>query len=423
MTMPEPVRNLTWLQRLVLVDDYLRNPRRFLAMGTHSADEAKQFDCQPKATKETPVAELRAVLDYLLPDDASTTRFASNRRIQRSFLLNALQELPADELETAVVRVVSRLLPATKTSKDQTTSLHANETWANKKTRVVEHVQDVLTDIETDIHARLVEGQRHPDIIATADLPTSALFSMHSESDLFWGDLAQPRRLTVMPYEALPENSPLRRLDPTKLPRLDKTGAGKSLVILGPSVPATIQSLPRAYYTLRCVEEHTKYGWGVWSKRHRIYLDMNRETEADYRRFVAFEELVKKPWQVQFPYPAAPTAPPLAGFANRALFSLDCLAHLGSYVSRPKSQHTLNDLLTARRVLVSEGADQYPEHTRNGAAIWVGKWFTDNNRIESLESLWALAKSTFAAIEEVEVLWRDHALEEFQKQFILKDTK
>jgi hypothetical protein len=441
-TVPEPIQRLTWLERISLFTEFALRPRAFLAQCTHPAAEAKWSTTQPKADhKVVPYSELRTFLDCLLPDD-STTRSSSNRRIQREFIKFQLGELPKDELQSAATNQINRMFPDSQ-PKGATTNL-AEEGWASKKQQHIDYLREVLVDIENEIKRCLTEGQTHPSIYITSSLPSNKIFTLNSAENLFWE--SYPIRISSINYDDIPEQHPLRQLDRRFLPRWDRTD-GPPIVLLGPAIHHVLASTARFYYFYSTTDAYCENGWKKWSERHEHYLHKNveptiqtellkkpdggyemlrkveQEEDENSKRYRLHRALRLLPWQTKWKYPEPPPVPGLDGFANRAWFAWDVLGGIGKYIARPPAGLSLADLLAARSILVSSVYDQNPESLERGVRNFVGQWYVYHRRTELVESMWSLARSSFEAVEALELELRDDLLQQYQKRKYLSSEE
>jgi hypothetical protein len=406
--LPSKVQELGWLPRLLLADALLRDPRRFLAACTASeADIRHDYTLQPKASKTIDVDQLQAVLQAFLP---GADRRLSLRRLQQLLArAKALDELPLDELETAVARLVNVTWPMRDYGPD------GEQRWTSAKTTWTEHAQEVLAEIEAAITARLRYGQRDPAIVATADLPPDALQPIHSDANLNWS-LVEHRWLVAIRPDAIPAGSPLKAWPADRTPRVG--GAfGVPMLLLGPQLPSINPAVaaPRTFYHLALVERLNDFAWRHWADRKASWLKTRME-HREFDEFTAHDDLMCRPHRQVWPaYPEPAPVPELKGFAARSLFSIDAIRHLTHYLKIPPPTATLPELLAARRIFIDALADEVSDSRRHGAATWVRSWYTPAKRDEAAESMLALASSTAVAVEELDGEARMASLRSYQK--------
>jgi hypothetical protein len=442
--LPEAVKDLTYLQLISLTTAALRTPYKFLKGATNPDKmDDPSFRCKV-VFKKIRFQELRQVMAALLPDE-DLTKIVGNMRVQRYLfttkinrlspkIFQEIEGLPDSELETAVVRLINKLMPL---GQKDTAELSAwgEEEWRAKRRSHREHVFEVIQHIEDAIRDRITLGERDPRIVCTKDLPLR-FFKVNTD-DLGWR-MAPPRNLVCIYYEDVPTDCILRQLDPERLPSLSKT-VTRPMVILGISrgyIHGTAtddlarnaqkaleaqELMVQPYYSLPEIWYYNYTGWGVHAQRRLDGLKELTDTEEGSARYEAHKKLMKKVltpiWQPEI-QPAVPT---LEGYANRVLYFIDLVSNLQRYIRQPPLNLSLGDLLTARRMFVTEEDERLPEGKIQAAISYTSKWYSNYKRDELAEALWDVARTTLEALSHLEAETREHMMELYQNKFYLKD--
>jgi hypothetical protein len=442
------------LERLVLADAFLRNPRRFLVQATTPDADLGDTSLQPKADrKRHDIGALRKILAVFLGDDWDKSKVGS-RKLLRMLATAKLGELPVDDLESGVRRLVNRFIAVEDYGQP------GEERFEDKKNALVTHVTEVLADTEKEIIAALIQrGERDERIIVTSDLPTQHVFPMQPQS-LYWALAPNtPTWVSCIRPRDLPSHSPLLKIPAERLPRLDRSG-GDSFIVLG-AASLSMSDLPaaRPWYWLSVCETFTRFAWKVWADRHRGYLEVNRETTEQFAVYETFDKLMKSDSPTVWKYPAPPKAPSIDGL-DRCLFALDVLAHLTNYLCSPMYARggisgdwnpfavgegqpegireqmrvalaqspvippphwSLGQLLDLRRVFVTEIADQHLNLAYAGARSWVKQVYTNHQKTDLLECVWSLAKSSLEEVEELHSEMSLAQIEDYQRRVYLSN--
>src|SRR5689334_7218390 len=99
---------LNWLQLLLLGNDVLQSPRRFLARATQPETEVHLPDCYAKVDQNYPYDDLKQLaLAYLPFYDQNRT--VSTRKIQHLLLLQRLGEINLDDLAVSITSSIRHL--------------------------------------------------------------------------------------------------------------------------------------------------------------------------------------------------------------------------------------------------------------------------------------------------------------------------
>jgi hypothetical protein len=335
---PKSVAELTPLDKLLFLNDVLQEPRKkLIAFCDPTADPLTTE--QPKCDrKRHSVNDLRKILQVFMPkwDGRPATRKDIDLRAAWTKAEigwrrqgGADDLLPLDELETQVKFLVNRFIPM-KSHQGQ---------WDERGAQLCEHVAKLIKDNEDDLTSVIRNGQRHPSILVTSELPNTFPLTPEAHG---WGPGA-PAWMSCIKADDLPEDHILRqKLRYDRLPQIGETG-GAPYIVLGPShanrylggmegkgaIPA-----PRDYYHLATIEAFTNAGWVVWSQRYFNGLERNHDNPDQFAAYEKFKPIVKEVPQPVFTFPEMRPAPQVKGL-DGVLLTLDITQHISTYLQTP----------------------------------------------------------------------------------------